>query len=43
MNVLSADVMAEIEAGDRAVAEAATRVEAQRDRLVALLDRLKYR
>lgn len=38
-----ADLMAEIEAGDRAVAEAAARVEAQRDRLAALLDRLQYR
>lgn len=38
-----ADLMAEIEAGDRAVAEAAARVEAQRDRLAALLNRLQYR
>jgi hypothetical protein len=38
-----ADLLAEIEAGDRAVAEAAARVEHQRDRLAALLTRLQDR
>jgi chromosome segregation ATPase len=38
-----ADLLAEIAAGDRAVAEAEARVEAQRDRLNALLDGLQYR
>lgn len=38
-----ADLLAEIAAGDRAVAEAEARVEAQRDRLDALLKRLQYR
>lgn len=38
-----ADLVAEIAAGDRAVAEAASRVEAQRDRLAAILERLQYR
>lgn len=37
------DLLAEISAGDRAVDEAVARVEAQRDRLAALLDRLQYR
>jgi len=37
-----ADLLAEIAAGDRAVAEAEARVEAQRKRLAALVDRLRY-
>jgi hypothetical protein len=38
-----ADLLAEIAVGDRAVAEAEARVQAQRGRLNALLDRLQYR
>ena len=38
-----ADLLAEIAAGDLAVAEAMARVEAQRDRLAAHLDRLQSR
>lgn len=39
---LVADLMAEIAAGDRALEEATARVEAQRDRISALMERLKY-